>query len=29
MDKGKIVLEGKPKEVAENPSFYHVYLGDE
>ncbi|MBW2332011.1 MAG: ABC transporter ATP-binding protein [Deltaproteobacteria bacterium] len=29
MDKGKIVLEGKPPEVAEDPSFYHVYLGDE
>jgi len=29
MDKGKIVLEGEPQEVAENPSFFHVYLGDE
>jgi branched-chain amino acid transport system ATP-binding protein len=29
MDKGKIVLEGKPHEVAKNPSFFHVYLGEE
>jgi len=28
MDKGKIVIEGKPKEVAENPAFYQVYLGE-
>jgi branched-chain amino acid transport system ATP-binding protein len=29
MDKGKIVLEGKPYEVAKNPAFFQVYLGDE
>jgi len=29
MDKGKVVLEGKPREVADNPSFFQVYLGDE
>ncbi len=28
MDKGKIVLEGKPKEVSKNPAFYNVYIGD-
>jgi branched-chain amino acid transport system ATP-binding protein len=28
MDKGKIVVEGKPEEVAKNPAFYQVYLGD-
>jgi branched-chain amino acid transport system ATP-binding protein len=29
MDKGKIVLDGKPQEVAVNPSFFQVYLGEE
>ncbi len=28
MDKGKIVVQGKPGEVAANPVFYQVYLGD-
>jgi branched-chain amino acid transport system ATP-binding protein len=28
MDKGRIVIEGKPEEVAKNPAFYQVYLGD-
>ena len=27
MDRGKILIEGKPEEVAENPAFYQVYLG--
>ncbi len=27
MDKGKIVIEGEPKGVAVNPTFYQVYLG--
>ena len=27
MDKGKIVVEGKPEEVVEDPAFYQVYLG--
>ena len=29
MDKGKIVLDGKPQEVTVDPSFFRVYLGDE
>jgi len=28
MDKGKIVVQGKPEEVVENPAFYQVYLGE-
>jgi len=28
MDKGKIVVEGKPEEVLEDPAFYQVYLGE-
>jgi branched-chain amino acid transport system ATP-binding protein len=28
MDKGKIVMEGEPKSIAENPEFYRVYIGD-
>lgn len=28
MDRGKIVVEGKPEEVAKDPTFYKVYLGD-
>ncbi|MFW6146808.1 MAG: ABC transporter ATP-binding protein [Thermodesulfobacteriota bacterium] len=28
MDKGKLVLEGKPQEVAGDPAFFQVYLGD-
>jgi branched-chain amino acid transport system ATP-binding protein len=28
MDKGKIVVQGKPEEIAENPVFYQVYLGE-
>lgn len=28
MDKGKIVAEGKPKEIVKNPLFYQVYLGE-
>jgi branched-chain amino acid transport system ATP-binding protein len=28
MDRGKIVIEGKPEDVAKNPAFYHVYIGD-
>jgi len=28
MDKGKIVVEGKPEEVQEDPAFYQVYLGE-
>jgi branched-chain amino acid transport system ATP-binding protein len=28
MDKGKIVAEGKPEEVLEDPMFYQVYLGE-
>jgi len=27
MDKGKIVLEGEPTEVVNNPMFYEVYMG--
>jgi len=28
MDKGKIVVQGKPEEIAKNPVFYQVYLGE-
>ena len=28
MDRGKIAVEGKPKEVAKDSTFYKVYLGD-
>jgi branched-chain amino acid transport system ATP-binding protein len=28
MDKGRIVVEGKPEEVLEDPAFYQVYLGE-
>lgn len=28
MDRGKIVLEGKPEEVIKNPNFYQVYIGE-
>jgi len=28
MDKGKIVIKGKPEEIVENPMFYRVYLGE-
>lgn len=28
MDKGKIVVEGKPEEVVNNSTFYEVYLGE-
>lgn len=28
MDKGRIVVEGQPAEVAQNPTFYQVYLGE-
>ena len=28
MDRGKIVIEGKPEEVVEAPVFYQVYLGE-
>jgi len=28
MDKGGIVVEGEPEEVAANPTFYQVYLGE-
>jgi len=28
MDKGKIVVQGKPEEVAKDSTFYKVYLGD-
>ncbi len=28
MDKGRVVVEGRPAEVAENPTFYQVYLGE-
>ncbi len=28
MDKGKIVIEGKPDNIADNPAFYKVYIGD-
>ncbi len=27
MDKGKIVLEGQPREVINSPTFYEVYMG--
>ncbi len=27
MDRGKIVLEGKPEDIAKNPEFYRVYIG--
>jgi branched-chain amino acid transport system ATP-binding protein len=28
MDRGRIVLEGKPSEVAKDPKFYEVYIGE-
>lgn len=28
MDRGKIVLEGKPADIVNNPKFYEVYIGD-
>ena len=28
MDKGKIVIEGEPTEVVNNPVFYEVYMGE-
>lgn len=28
MDKGKIVIEGKPADIAKDPRFYQVYIGD-
>jgi branched-chain amino acid transport system ATP-binding protein len=28
MDKGKIVIEGKPADIAKDPAFYRVYIGD-
>ncbi len=28
MDRGKIVIEGKPEDLIKNPAFYHVYIGD-
>ena len=28
MDRGRIVLEGKPSEVARDPKFYEVYIGE-
>jgi branched-chain amino acid transport system ATP-binding protein len=27
MDRGKIVLEGRPQDVAANPLFYEIYIG--
>ncbi len=29
MDKGKIVIDGKPEEVVNSPTFYDVYMGEE
>jgi len=29
MDKGKIVITGKPKDIINDPSFYAIYLGEE
>lgn len=29
MDRGKIVLEGKPSEIVNNRKFYEVYIGEE
>lgn len=29
MDRGRIVLEGKPREIVNNPKFYEVYIGKE
>jgi branched-chain amino acid transport system ATP-binding protein len=29
MDRGKIVLEGRPAEVAASPLFYEIYIGGE
>jgi branched-chain amino acid transport system ATP-binding protein len=28
MDRGKVAIEGRPKEVANDSSFYKIYLGD-
>jgi len=28
MDKGKIVIEGKPQDIEKDPAFYRVYIGD-
>jgi len=29
MDKGRIVAQGGPHEVVDNPAFYQAYLGEE
>jgi len=29
MDKGKIVIEGQPQAIIEDPTFYAIYLGEE
>jgi branched-chain amino acid transport system ATP-binding protein len=29
MDKGRIVMAGKPQEIIDNPAFYAIYLGEE
>ncbi|MFC1983416.1 ABC transporter ATP-binding protein [Chloroflexota bacterium] len=29
MDKGKIVIEGQPQDIIDDPAFYAIYLGEE
>ncbi len=29
MDKGKIMIEGEPQTIIDDPSFYSIYLGEE